>query len=70
MRKIGTPPVIYDSTLTEKSRNQIKKAMNNKGYVDAEVTVDTISKKRKMSVTYNVKTNTPYRLNNIRFCNT
>jgi outer membrane protein assembly factor BamA len=67
MRKIGTPPVIYDSTLTEKSRNQIKKAMNNKGYVDAEVTVDTISKKRKMSVTYNVKTNTPYRLNNITY---
>ena len=67
MRKIGAPPVIYDSTLTEKSRNQIKKAMNNKGYVDAEVTVDTISKKRKMSVTYNVKTNTPYRLNNITY---
>ena len=67
MRKIGTPPVIYDSTLTEKSRKEILKAMNNKGYIDAEVTVDTIVKKRKIKVTYKVKGNTPYRLNKVLY---
>ena len=67
MRKIGTPPVIYDSTLTEKSRKEILKAMNNKGYIDAEVTVDTIVKKRKIKVTYNVKGNRPYKLNNVLY---
>ena len=65
MRKIGTPPVIYDTTLTEKSRNEILKAMKNKGYIDAEVSVDTIVKKRKIKVTYKVKGNTPYRLNSV-----
>ena len=41
MKRMGTPPVVYDSTLTEKSRNEILKAMNNKGYINAEVDVDT-----------------------------
>ncbi|MBR5240963.1 MAG: BamA/TamA family outer membrane protein [Muribaculaceae bacterium] len=67
MRKIGTPPVIYDSTLTEKSRSEILKAMKNKGYVEAEVAVDTVIKKRKIKVTYKVKGNTPYRLNNVTY---
>lgn len=65
MRKIGTPPVIYDSTLMEKSRSEILKAMNNRGYMEAEVEVDTFIKKRKIKVTYNVKSNTPYRLNRV-----
>ncbi|MBO5721272.1 MAG: BamA/TamA family outer membrane protein [Bacteroidales bacterium] len=65
MRKIGTPPVIYDSTLTEKSKNEILKAMNNKGYINAEVDVDTVIKKRKIKVTYKVKSNIPYRLNRV-----
>ena len=65
MRKIGTPPVIYDTTLTEKSRNEILKAMKNKGYIDADVSVDTIVKNRKVKVIYKVKGNTPYRLNSV-----
>lgn len=67
MRRIGTPPVIYDSLLTDKSKSEILKAMNNMGYMEAEVKVDTISKKRKMSVTYDVKANKPYRLNKISY---
>ncbi len=67
MRKIGTPPVIYDSTLTEKSRTEIQKAMKNKGYIESEVNVDTVIKKRKISVTYKVKSNTPYRINNVTY---
>ncbi len=67
MRKIGTPPVIYDSTLTEKSRVEIQKAMKNKGYAEAEVTADTVIKKRKIKVTYNVKSNTPYKLNRVTY---
>ena len=47
MRKIGTPPVIYDSTLTEKSRKEILKAMNNKGYIDAEI-IKKLIKERKL----------------------
>ena len=65
MRKIGTPPVIYDSILTEKSRCEILKAMKNRGYAEAEVAVDTVIKNRKIKVIYKVKGNTPYKLRNV-----
>ena len=55
LRRIGTPPVIYDSQLTEKSRSQIEKALYNKGYTDAIVTVDTIKHKKRIKVKYDVK---------------
>ena len=47
LRKVGTPPVIYDPDLTEKSRLEITKALRNRGYENAVVTVDTIARKKK-----------------------
>ena len=36
IRKLGEPPVIYDSLLTEAGINQMKLALVNKGYLSAE----------------------------------
>ncbi|MDE7189722.1 MAG: BamA/TamA family outer membrane protein [Muribaculaceae bacterium] len=54
IRKLGEPPVIYDSTLTEAGAEQLRKMMVNQGYLSAEVEVDTLvdSMKRKMRVDY------------------
>lgn len=67
LRKIGTPPVIYDSTLTIKSQNEIRKALNNKGYINAVVNVDTIAHKKKMKVRYKVTTNKPYYIESMSY---
>ena len=67
LRRIGTPPVIYDSQLTEKSRSQIEKALYNKGYTDAIVTVDTIKHKKRIKVKYDVKSGTPYHIDRMTY---
>ncbi len=65
---IGEPPVLLDTTLTLKSRNQIKQYMLNHGYFNAEVTTEThISKKRKAKVTYNVSSGKPYRIRKVTY---
>ncbi|MBQ8423807.1 MAG: BamA/TamA family outer membrane protein [Coprobacter sp.] len=67
LRRIGTPPVIYDSELTERSRSQIEKALNNKGYADAVVTVDTIKSKKRIKVKYSVQSGEPYHIDRLSY---
>ena len=43
VRKLGQPPVIYDPSLTEASKSQLRLALINKGYMDATVEADTVS---------------------------
>lgn len=47
MRKMGEPPVIYDSTLTMQSVGQLRRSLVSKGYLHADVTVDTIVNPRR-----------------------
>lgn len=69
IRKLGEPPVIYDPDLTEETVHQLKRAMINKGYVDAVVSVDTLIKpgKRKIKVEYDVHPGTPMIIDTIRY---
>ena len=62
IRKLGEPPVIYDSLLTEAGINQMKLALVNKGYLSADVTADAKvdSAKRKVNLTYNVHAGLPH----------
>ncbi|MDO4190258.1 MAG: BamA/TamA family outer membrane protein [Bacteroidales bacterium] len=60
LRKVGEPPVIYDSVATKSSRENLAKMMHNKGYWSASVDVSTKVKKKKMNVTYNITANEPY----------
>ncbi len=63
--KMGEAPEIYDEALTEASMKQIRLAMNNRGYFNAEVdTVKTYGKRnpQKLNLTYHVTGNTPYRI--------
>lgn len=62
LRKIGEPPIIYDSLKTEYSKEELKKVLFNKGYFNSEVTTTTEITKRKAKVTYNIKSNKPYKL--------
>ena len=53
-RRIGEAPVIYDPSLTEYSRNSLSAALHSKGYLHAQVKVDTVVKKKKVNLTYHL----------------
>src|SRR6185503_2210892 len=67
MRTIGEEPVILDSTLTEKSRQQLMIFLQRKGFFDATVTDSTIYKKKKATVLYFMKPQAPYNIRNVSY---
>ena len=62
LRRIGEPPVIYDSLKTVLGCDEIEKVIYNKGYLNANVTSQTTFRKRHANVTYTIKEGEPYRL--------
>lgn len=66
VRKLGQPPAIYDQNLTQASIDQLTQAMVNRGYMDAEVTADTVIHGRKIDVNYTVKTGTPRTVTDVK----
>ncbi len=65
LKQIGESPIIYDPYLTFQSEKELQKYMKTKGYMQAEVSSTTYSsKKKKMSVTYNITPNKPYTIRN------
>lgn len=53
-RRLGEAPTVYDPALTAQSVAQMRKALMNKGYLSAEVEVDSMVnvKKRKIDLRY------------------
>ena len=54
MRKLGEPPVIYDPALSDASASQLMQYLANKGYFNADVTIDSVKneRKKKIELTY------------------
>lgn len=67
IRKIGQAPVIFSNTQTAISVNQLKKQLNNQGYLDARVDTTLKIKGKKISVTYDLKGGIPYLIRNYRY---
>jgi outer membrane protein assembly factor BamA len=66
-KRIGDEPIIYSPTLTHLSVQQIQRVVENKGYFNAKVKVDTVSKGKKIALNYVVKSNKPYLLRDYSF---
>lgn len=70
--KMGEAPIIYDRDATTVSMEQLRKAMENQGFFNAQV--DTIitrkvneqKDERKVNVTYLIKANEPYSIRDYR----
>lgn len=61
LKRMGQPPVVYDSALTDMSRRQLELALVNAGYMDADVDVSTqVSGRKRMTVDYNIRTGRPH----------
>jgi len=69
IRRVGSPPVIYDSTLTTASEKQLQRALFNKGYLKNEVTSEVTLRpeKKKAQVNYNITLNEPYTVRSIKY---
>lgn len=69
IQRVGTPPVIYDSTLTVASANQLHTALKNRGYMNNEVTynVQRDSAHKKARVNYDITLNEPYYISSIAY---
>ncbi|MBQ7697462.1 MAG: BamA/TamA family outer membrane protein [Paludibacteraceae bacterium] len=62
-KKMGEAPEVYDPVLTEASRQELKKAMQSKGYFLCEVDTNIeYLAKQKVMVTYRVQAGEPYRI--------
>lgn len=66
-RRIGEPPVIYSEGYTERTKDEMRKYLHNKGYVNAEVSADVSLKRKKANLTYRIKGNTPYHIRKISY---
>ena len=51
-RRIGEPPVLYDSTLTDYSRNNLTLALNSQGFLRAQTDVEVREKEKKVKLKY------------------
>lgn len=62
LRRLGQPPVIYDSLLTELSARQLRQAVINRGFMDAQVSIDTVlnAQKKRAQITYNITPGQPH----------
>ena len=69
IQRVGTPPVIYDSTLTAASAEQLHIALSNRGFMNNTVTyqVEADSAKRKARVNYDVILGEPYYIRSIDY---
>lgn len=69
VRKLGEPPVIFDSVATEADASQLRKAMMNAGFLNATASIDTISNrhKRKMKVEYNLIAGRPHVIRSVEY---
>ena len=69
IQRVGTPPVIYDSTLTVASADQLHTALSNRGFMNNTVTyrVEADSTKRKACVNYDVALGEPYYIRSIDY---
>lgn len=67
LRRIGESPVLYDSIQTGLSCNNLKSALQDMGYLQAEVSVDTLIKGKKIKTRYNLHPGTPYLLGKVNY---
>ncbi|MBL7922979.1 MAG: BamA/TamA family outer membrane protein [Bacteroidia bacterium] len=64
---IGEEPVLLDTALTTKSRQQIGILFQNNGFFNVSVSDTTIYKRRKAKVIYKIRAGEPYTIRNLNY---
>jgi outer membrane protein assembly factor BamA len=67
--KVGEPPVIASYPTLEKNRQVLENHLDNKGYFQDSVVMDTTIKDKKLKVTYTALVDTQYRIRETSYPN-
>ncbi|MCI1648343.1 MAG: BamA/TamA family outer membrane protein [Bacteroides sp.] len=67
LRRLGDAPVVYSEEETERSREEITKAVQNLGYMGAYVQCFSKKNKKKLKLTYKITTGKPYVIRSIKY---
>ncbi len=67
LRKIGEEPVVYDTLQAQLSCNDLKLALQNMGYMNAEVGLTTRAKGKRLTAIYTLHPGTPFFINSVRY---
>lgn len=67
LRRIGDAPRIYDRSVAEETRLQILGAIQNKGYLSAQVSLEERKKKNKLNAYYKVSSGKPYMISSVNY---
>ncbi len=66
-KRIGEPPVLASTVNFDKNTQVLQNRLQNKGYFQSIVTFDTVTKRRKTSVTFTAKVGPQYTIDSISF---
>lgn len=69
VRSLGQAPVIFSEQLTEASARQLRQSLVNRGFMGAEVEIDTILRPsaRKAEVSYKITAGKPHRVRSVTY---
>ena len=67
LMNIGEAPVLYDTLAARLTCDDLRRALQNQGFLDANVVVDTVIRGKKLKATYVLHPDRPYYINNIDF---
>lgn len=67
LRNIGEAPVIFDTLQARLTSEDLRQALQNMGYMNALVDVDTYTRRHKLDVVYTLKPGIPYLIKDITY---
>ncbi len=67
LRKLGSAPIILDTTLAKRSLNNLTNYLADRGYYHSENSYEIKTRKKKAEVIYRIKQNEPYRISGVEY---
>lgn len=67
LQKMGEKPVLYDTLEAQRSKENLRVAMNNMGYMNATVDLETKVKGKKLKAIYTLHPGLPYQINSFNY---
>ncbi len=67
LRSIGEPPVVYDSLMAERSIADLTAALQNQGYLNARVDLDTVCRGKKINAIYTLYPGRQHYINKVNY---
>lgn len=67
LRRVAEPPALYDARLTDETAESMQYYLNNRGFYEAKVSAAVAVKKKKVTVTYEVTTDSFMRIGSVEY---